>query len=164
MTAAQLLITAGDDPTRITNEAAFAALCGVSPIPASSGKRHRHRLNRGGDRQANCAIHQIGLVRYSCDPRTKAYIAKKTSQGKTFREAFRCLKRVIAREIYKTLTNPPDIPTVDDLRPLREARNITLETVAVHLGVWPAHISTIERGTRRDDALATRYREWLDAA
>lgn len=164
VTAAQLLITVGDNPDRLTGEAAFAALCGTSPIPASSGKTNRHRLNRGGDRRANAAIHQIALVRVSSDRRTKAYIAKKKAEGKTVREAIRCLKRIIAREIYKTITNPPPIPTVDDLRPLRKARGLSLQTVADHFGVWPMHISTIERGTRRDDDLANRYREWLTPA
>lgn len=164
VTAAQLLITVGDNPDRLTGEAAFAALCGTSPIPASSGKTNRYRLNRGGDRRANAAIHQIALVRVSSDPRTKAYIAKKKAEGKTTRDAIRCLKRIIARELYKIITNPPAIPTIDDLRPLRKARGLTLQTVADHFGVWPMHISTIERGTRRDDNLANRYREWLTAA
>lgn len=164
ITAAQLLITVGDNPDRITGEAAFAALCGTSPIPASSGKTNRHRLNRGGDRRANAAIHQIALVRLSSDRRTHNYIAKKKAEGKTTREAIRCLKRIIAREIHKTITNPPEIPTIDDLRPLRKARGLSLQTVADHFGVWPMHISTIERGTRRDDDLANRYRQWLLAA
>jgi transposase len=164
VTAAQLLITVGDNPERIRNKAAFAALCGVSPIPASSGKSTRMRLNRGGDRQANCAIHQIALVRMSSDPRTKAYIAKKKNEGKTTREAMRCLKRHLANELFTTITNPPAIPDTTDLRPARQARGLTLTAVANHFGVWPAHISTIERGTRRDDDLAQRYRDWLTAA
>ena len=73
--AAQLLITAGDNPERLSSEAAFAALCGVSPIPASSGKTHRHRLNRGGDRQANSALHIIAIGRLRTDPRTQEYVA-----------------------------------------------------------------------------------------
>jgi transposase len=164
VTAAQLLVTAGDNPHRITGEAAFAALCGTSPIPASSGRTNRHRLNRGGDRRANCALHQIALVRASSDPRTKAYLAKKRAEGKSTREAIRCLKRAIAREIYKTLTNPPAVPGIDDLRPTRLARGHTLQTVATHFGTWPARISELERGRCRDDDLAHRYREWLNAA
>lgn len=163
-TAAQLLITAGDNPARITSKAAFAALAGTSPIPASSGKTNRHRLNRGGDRQANKAIHTVALVRMSMDPRTKAYIAKKTAEGKTKLEATRCLKRHIANEIYQLLTNPPTVPDITDLRPARLARGLTLQDAANHLGVWPTHISTIERGKRRDDELATRYRQWLTTA
>lgn len=164
VTAAQLLITTGDNPHRITGKAAFAALTGVSPIPASSGKTNRHRLNRGGDRQANSAIHTIALVRMSMDPRTKAYIAKKTAEGKTKLEAIRCLKRHIANELFTLITNPPTVPDITDLRPARLARGLSLQTVADHFGVWPMHISTIERGKRRDDDLAHRYRQWLNAA
>ncbi len=164
VTAAQLLITGGDNPHRITSKAAFAAISGVSPIPASSGKINRHRLNRGGDRRANNAIHTIALVRMAMDPRTKAYIAKKTAEGKTKREAIRCLKRHIANEVFTLLTNPPTVPDITDLRPARQARGLSLQTVADHFGVWPMHISTIERGKRRDDDLTRRYREWLNAA
>ncbi|MEO3788558.1 IS110 family transposase [Actinocorallia sp. B10E7] len=103
-TAAQLLITAGDNPDRLTGQAAFAALCGVSPIPASSGKTRRHRLNRGGDRQANRALHTIALSRMSHCPRTRAYVARRTAQGLDTKEIMRCLKRYIAREIFKILT------------------------------------------------------------
>ena len=164
VTAAQLLITVGDNPERIRSKAAFAALSGVSPIPASSGKTARVRLNRGGDRQANCAIHQIALVRMTCDPRTKAYIAKKKAEGKGAREAMRCLKRHLANELFTTIVDPPPVPDITDLRPARHARGLSLTDVANHFGVWPAHISTLERGTRRDDDLAHRYRDWLTAA
>ncbi|MGV9714070.1 IS110 family transposase [Gordonia sp. NPDC003424] len=164
ITAAQLLVTAGDNPERLRTEAAFAALCGVSPIPASSGKTNRHRLNRGGDRAANCAIHQIALVRMGCDDRTQAYIAKKTTEGKSTLEAMRCLKRAIAREVFGLLTNPPAVPTIDDLRPARKSRGWSLQHVADHFGVWPARISEIERGKRRDNvSLINAYRELLAA-
>ncbi|WP_175559086.1 transposase [Sanguibacter gelidistatuariae] len=99
VTGAQLLITAGDNPHRITSEAAFAALCGTSPLPASSGQTTRHRLNRGGDRRANCAPHQIVLVRMTCDPRTKDYVTKRRAEGKSARETIRCLKRALARRL-----------------------------------------------------------------
>lgn len=161
VTAAQLLVTAGDNPERITSEQAFAALCGVSPVPASSGKTNRYRINHGGDRRANRALHQTALVRYSSDPRTKTYVAKKIAEGKTVRDAIRCLKRAIAREVYHLLTNPPAVPRTDDLRPARLARGLSLQAVARHFGIWPAHVSTIERGLRRDDDLAARYRKWL---
>lgn len=165
VTAAQLLITAGDNPHRIAGKAAFAALTGVSPIPASSGKTNRHRLNRGGDRRANHAIHTIALVRMSMDPRSKAYVANKIAEGKTkLDEAIRCLKRHIANEIFALITNPPAVPDITDLRPARLARGLSLQTVADHFNVWPMHISTIERGKRRDDELANRYRQWLAAA
>jgi transposase len=104
--AATLLITAGDNPERLANEASFAALCGANPIQASSGKTRRHRLNRGGDRQANAALYHIALTRLRCDQPTGDYIDRRAAQGKTRREALRCLKRYIAREIYN-LIRPP---------------------------------------------------------
>lgn len=164
VTAAQLLVTAGDNPDRLRNEAAFAALCGASPIPASSGKTTRHRLNRGGDRQANAALHRIALVRMSCDQRTKDYVARKRAEGHSNKEILRCLKRAIAREIFTVLTKPVDVPKINDLRPLRQALGISLQTVAEHFNVWPMQVSTIERGQRRDDNFVTAYRSWLNAA
>ena len=161
VTAAQLLVTAGDNPLRLHGEAAFAALCGVSPIPASSGKTTRHRLNRGGDRQANAALHRIVLVRMSYEPRTRDYIAKKRAEGRTTTEIIRCLKRAVAREGFTLLTKDIEVPRVDDLRPLRQARRISIETAASHFGVWPMKISTIERGKSRDDDFANTYRQWL---
>ena len=101
--AATLLATAGDNPSRVRREASFAALCGASPVDASSGKQLRHRLNRGGDRQANSALWTIAMTRLAHDPRTKAYAARRTTKGKTKKEIIRCLKRYIAREIYKAL-------------------------------------------------------------
>lgn len=164
ITAAQLLVTAGDNPARLRNEAAFAALCGVSPIPASSGKTNRHRLNQGGDRQANAALHRIALVRMTYEPRTRDYVAKKRAEGRTTKEIIRCLKRAIAREIFTILTKVIDVPKIDDLRPLRKARGMSIETVAKHFTVWPMQISAIERGKRRDDDFATTYRQWLLSA
>ncbi|MGB7877263.1 MAG: IS110 family transposase [Ilumatobacteraceae bacterium] len=102
-TAAKLLIAAGDNPHRIRSEAAWAHLCGVAPIPASSGKTQRHRLNRGGNRHANSAIYRIMLTRMANDERTRNYIARRSSDGKTMGEIARMLKRYIAREVYKTL-------------------------------------------------------------
>lgn len=98
--AAQLLITAGDNPDRLRSEAAFAALCGVSPVAASSGNTSRNRLNLGGDRQANTALWMIAHVRLVHDKRTHAYAAKRTSRGDNRREIMRRLKRYIAREVY----------------------------------------------------------------
>ena len=105
--AATLLTTAGDNPHRIRSEAAFTHLTGVAPIPANSGRTHRHRLNRGGDRHANHALHTITLVRMRYDPRTRTYVHRHTHQGLSKREIIRCLKRHIAREIYHALTTPP---------------------------------------------------------
>ncbi|HUH50177.1 MAG TPA: IS110 family transposase [Mycoplana sp.] len=102
--AAQLLLTAGDNSERLHSEASFAALCGVSPVPASSGKTTRHRLNRGGDRAANSALHIIAIGRLRTDPRTKSYIAKRIAEGHSKLEAIRCLKRYIAREIFSLIS------------------------------------------------------------
>jgi transposase len=99
-TAASLLATAGDEPDRIGSEAAFAALCGVSPVPASSGLTTRHRLNRGGDRQANRALHAVVLTRMATHAPTRAYVARRTAEGKGKREIMRCLKRYVARELH----------------------------------------------------------------
>jgi transposase len=98
--AAQLLLTAGDNLERLRSEASFAALCGVSPVPASSGKTIRHRLNRGGDRAANSALHIIAIVRLRTDPKTKAYVAKRIAEGHSKLDAIRSLKRYIAREVF----------------------------------------------------------------
>ena len=102
--AAQLLLTAGDNPKRLRSEASFAALCGVSPVPASSGKTIRHRLSRGGDRAANSALHVIAIVRLRTDPKTKAYVAKRIAEGHSKLDAIRALKRYIAREVFTLIT------------------------------------------------------------
>ena len=102
--AAQLLLTAGDNPERLRSEASFAALCGVSPVPASSGKTIRHRLSRGGDRAANSALHIIAIVRLRTDPKTKAYVAKRIAEGHSKLDAIRALKRYIAREVFTLIT------------------------------------------------------------
>lgn len=107
--AATLLMTAGDNPERLRNEASFAALCGTNPIPASSGKTTRHRLNRGGDRDANAALWRIATVRLSSDQRTKDYLAKRISEGKSKPETIRCLKRYIAREVFQALPPKPAV-------------------------------------------------------
>ena len=109
VSAAQAIVSFSH-PGRCRSEAAFASLGGTSPIPASSGRTVRHRLNRGGDRALNRAIHAIALVRMRSCPRTRAYVARRTAEGKTTREIRRCLKRYIARELYRQLTrsmNPP---------------------------------------------------------
>lgn len=101
--AAMLLVAAGDNPERIRSEAAWAHLCGVAPIPASSGKTIRHRLNRGGNRQANAALYRIVLSRLSCDPATQAYMTRRLAEGRSRKEIIRSLKRYLARQIYKHL-------------------------------------------------------------
>ncbi len=163
-TAAALLITAGMNPHRLHSEAAFAALCGTAPVPASSGKTTRHRLSRGGDRSANNALHRVALVRMSNDPRTREYVARQTTNGRSKIEILRLLKRAIAREVFRLLTQPCAIDDYTDLRPTRQAKNITLTTVAKHFDVWPNDISRLERGLKRDDTLAANYRQYLTAA
>jgi transposase len=159
--ASQLLVTVGDNPERIGTEAQFAALVGVAPIPASSGKTTRHRLSRGGDRQANKAIHHVALVRMTNDKRTKNYVARRRAEGKTTKEIMRCLKRYIAREIYNQLLNPQPAPDAGTLRALRKTKNITLQAAADALHVWPSSLSRLERGQTRDDEFYERYSAWL---
>jgi transposase len=101
--ASALLVAAGENPERLRSEATFAHLRGVAPIDASSDKHERHRLNRGGDRQANSALWHIVITRMVCDQRTRTYITRRMDQGHTKKEAIRCLKRYIAREIYHQL-------------------------------------------------------------
>lgn len=101
--AGSLLVTVGDNPTRLATSAAFAHLCGVAPVPASSGKHQRHRLNRGGNRQANCALHRIVLTRLRYDPDTRAYRDRRAAEQKSPRAIIRCLKRYVAREVYSAI-------------------------------------------------------------
>ncbi len=114
-TAAEVLIVAGDNPRRIRTEAAWARLCGVAPIPASSGITTRHRLNRGGHRQANAALYRTVIVRMRHHEPTRAYVARRTEEGRTKKEIIRCLKRFLAREIWALM------------RPLREGPSLSAE-------------------------------------
>ncbi|GAA2136038.1 IS110 family transposase [Arthrobacter humicola] len=159
--ASQLLVTAGDNPERITTEAKFAALVGVAPIPASSGKTSRHRLSRAGDRQANKAIHHVVLVRMRYDSRTRAYVARRRQEGKSTKEIMRCLKRYVAREIYDQLRHPRPAPDAGTLRTTRTAKHLTLQQAADALHVWPTALSRLERGLSRDDVFHQRYETWL---
>lgn len=105
--AAQMLITAGDNTSRVRNEAAFAKMCGVAPIPTGSGKTSgRHRLNRGGNRQANAALYRAVIVRMRWHAPTIAYVEKRTADGLTKKDIIRCLKRYLARELYQLLPEP----------------------------------------------------------
>ena len=106
-TAAEMLLV-GDNPERIRSEAAFAKLCGACPIPASSGKTNRHRLNRGGNRQANAALYRVVIVRMRGHQPTLDYVRRRTAEGKGKAEIIRCLKRYVAREIYGYLCSPPE--------------------------------------------------------
>jgi transposase len=111
-TAASLLVAVGDNPERLkSGEASFARLCGVAPVPASSGKTVRHRLSCGGNRDANRALHVLALGRMSWDERTREYVLRRTAEGKSKREILRCLKRYVAREVYRILTAPGALPS-----------------------------------------------------
>jgi len=160
---AQLLITAGDNPDRLHSSASFAALCGTAPIPVSSGRTDRHRLSRGGDPQANAALHHIVKVRLSYDPTTRAYRESHLAKGWTIKAVFRALKRAVAREVFPSLTGQCTVPDYTDPRPARRAKNLTLTAAAAHLGVWPARIGELELGRRPNDQLATAYQDWLNA-
>jgi len=161
---AQLLITAGDNPDRLRTSASFAALCGTTPIPVSSGRIDRHRLSRGGDRQANAALHHIVKNRMTNEPRTRSYRDTHLAKGWTKRAVYRALKRAVAREVFAALIGRCAVPDYSDLRPARQARNLTLTALAAQLNVWPATISQLELGQRRDDDLANAYRNCLNAA
>jgi len=101
--ASAVLVAAGDNPERLKNEATFAKVCGVAPLEASSGKQERHRLNRGGDRQANSALWHIVFTRMVSDPRTRHYIERRMKDGRSKKEAIRCLKRYVVREVFAAL-------------------------------------------------------------
>jgi hypothetical protein len=101
--AGQLLVTAGQNPKRLRSESAFAALRAASPIPASSGKTNRHRLNPAGDRAANRALHMIAVVRMCWCPETRTYLKRRTAEGLSKKDIMRCLKRYVAREVYHTI-------------------------------------------------------------
>jgi hypothetical protein len=160
--ASQLLVTVGDNPERVTTEAKFAALVGVAPIPASSGKTTRHRLSRAGDRQANKAIHRIVLVRMRYDSRTRTYVARRRQEGKSTKEIMRCLKRYVAREIYDQLLHPSPAPHAGTLRTTRTAKRLTLQQAADALHAWPTTLSRLERGLSHDNDLHKRYETWLN--
>jgi transposase len=115
--AGQLLVSAGDNPERLHSEAAFAHLAGVAPKPASSGRTHRHRLNRNGDRAANHALYTIVIVRMRHHQPTRAYVERRTREGLTTREIIRCLKRYLAREVYHALTTTPPAQTTQTRTP-----------------------------------------------
>ena len=159
--AATLLVTAGDNPERMASEASFAALCGASPVQASSGRVVRHRLNRGGDRQANRALWRIATNRMRWNQPTIEYVQRRKTEGKTRREIIRCLKRYIAREVYHLLTNPPPTPSGAHLRCLRQNTQTTLAQAATALHSHPNRLSQLERGIYHNHHLATRYQTWL---
>jgi transposase/DNA-binding XRE family transcriptional regulator len=162
-TAAQLLVTVGDNPHRLHNEAAFAHLCGVAPVPASSGKTTRHRLDRGGDRAANHALWRIVMARIAHkDPRTLDYIARRTREGMSKREIIRCLKRYVAREVFRVIMNPPEpAPTGAAIRTLRTAAGLTQIELSHLTGLPNTTISRLERGQLRRGDLQRRCHDEL---
>ena len=144
-TAAQLLITAGGNPERLRSEASFAALCGAAPVQASSGKTSKHRLSRGGDRGGNCALHRIALVPNVQPTRGPAlYVHAQRAKGRDDAEILRLLKRALAREVFKSLTRGLAAPGLGDLRPARQAKNITLRTAAKAMDTYPSKLARIE--------------------
>lgn len=160
--ASTLLVAAGDNPDRLTTDAGFAALCGASPVEASSGKHVSHRLNKGGNREANHALWRIVMVRMTCHQPTKDYLARRRAEGKSQRFIIRCLKRYVAREIHQLLLRPHLATTGRDLRSARRQLGLTQEHVAAALGCQQARLSNIENDRRCNHELAARYRTWLD--
>jgi len=165
--AAQLVVTAGGNPRRIRNEAAFASLCGAAPIPAFSGRTNRHRLNRGGDRRGNSALHRIALIRMQRHQPTQQYVTRRTREGKSTTEIMRCLKRAIAREAYRALTCEQTTKNQDEhreLKKLRVAKKISQSQAAKALNTYPSRISDIENQRRPLPELTSRYKQWLEAS
>ena len=158
VTAATLLVAAGDNPERLRTRATFAALAGVAPIPASSGQRTRHRLSRGGNRHANAALHRIVLLRMRHrEPRTMAYFERRRAEQLTDRDIMRCLKRHIANEIYAALLNPAtDNPAGQRLRAIRQRVGIPISVLAATLGVPYQRLRRLEIGVRADPDLEHR--------
>lgn len=158
ITAATLPSAAGDNPKQLVSKAAFAALTGVAPIPASSGQRVRNRRCRGGDRQANSALHRIVLLRIRHhEPRTIAHFDHRRAERLTDRDIIRCLKRHIANEVYAALIDPAphEIPG-PRLRARRQELGIPLSVLATTLSVPYQRLRRLEIGTRSDPELEER--------
>lgn len=157
---------AGLNPGRLRSEASFAAICGACPIPASSGKTVRHRLNRGGDRQANSALHEIARQRVMRDPETAEYAERARARGKSDREVMRCLKRYVAREAYRALMRPHEIRRPEDASGLvaaRRAARVSQVRAASILGTSEKYISMLERGQRELKPIRRAYEAWVEA-
>jgi transposase len=136
---------------------------GICPVDGAR-RTDRHRLSRGRDRAANNALYRIAVVRISAHPQTRDYVQRQAANGRTKKEILRLLKRAVIREIFRLLTRPTPIDDYRDLRPARQAKNLTPATVATHFDVPLITISQIERGRQRNDTLANNYRQWLTAA
>ena len=155
-----------DNPGRLRSEASFAAICGACPIPASSGKTVRHRLNRGGDRQANSALHEIARQRVMRDPETAEYAERARARGKSDREVMRYLKRYVAREAYRALMHPHEIRRPEDASELvaaRRAAKVSQVRAASILGTSEKYISMLERGQRELKPIRRAYEAWVEA-
>ena len=162
VSAAALAVAGGGNPERLKSEAEFASLCGVAPLLASSGKTERHRLNRGATARQQ-ALYQIAVTRMSYDQRTKDYVGKRKRDGKSKKEAIRCLKRYIAREVFRALRNPLEIkgPSWKDLRPARQALGITLVEAGKALNVGFQRVSYAETGRLMNVRFLEEYDAWL---
>jgi transposase len=162
-TAAELLMAAGDNAGRIHSEAAFAHLCGAAPIPASSGRTSRHRLNYAGNRAANHALWRIAMARMAHeDPRTIEYVQRRTAEGLSTREIIRCLKRYIAREVFHVIANPPPpAPSGNEIRALRTAAGLSQTSLADATNLTLMQISRLERGLLRSGTLQRRCHTML---
>jgi len=166
VSAAKLAVAAGDNPGRLRSEASFAAICGACPIPTSSGKTVRHRLNRGGDRQANSALHEIARQRVMRDPETAEYAERARARGKSDREVMRCLKRYVAREAYRALMRPHEVRRPEDASGLvaaRRAARVSQVRAASILGTSEKYISMLERGQRELKPIRRAYEAWVEA-
>lgn len=164
LTAAPLILLGGANPGRFGSEAAFSKACGASPLPCGSGKTAgHHRLNRGGDRQANRALTTIARCRAAHDARTREYVARKLAEGKTRRDAERCLKRFIAREVYGILLDPSLPPHPGgSLRDARKMLGLTQAEVAAALGTTTSKLSRYENRKRRYLWLEEAYSELME--
>lgn len=164
LSAAELGLAAGDNPGRMRSEASFAMLCGASPVEASSGKTVRHRLNRGGNRRANRALRSIVISRMRGGARTSEYMAKRVSEGKSRREAMRCLKRYVAREAYRALMSPTATRHAagPSLAARRKRAGLLQRDVAARLGIRPSVVSSIETERAKHMAERGAYETFLD--
>ena len=162
ITAAAIVASVGDDPKRFKSEAAFAKAAGTCPIPASTAGSGRYRLNRGGDRCLNRAIHQIVIVRLANDKRTKDYMARSLSRGKTRRETIRNLKRYVTRELFKALLSEEPVKRDFSYRMRRRQAGLTVTEVAKRLGTNKARVSRFERELLIDVNLEAHYDKLLD--
>ena len=164
LSAAELGLAAGDNPGRMRSEASFAMLCGASPVEASSGKTVRHRLNRGGNRRANRALRSIVISRMRDGARTSEYTAKRVSEGKSKREARRCLKRYVAREAYQALMSPTATRHAagPSLAARRKRAGLLQRDVAARLGIRPSVVSSIETERAKHMAERDAYEAFLD--